>query len=218
MCPSRGPGRSKEDGLKFGTVGRAIPGSSVRVVDPDTGEELGPDTPGILQFAGPNVMLGYLNQPEKTAEVVKDGWYHTGDIGTIDEAGFITLTGRLNRFSKIGGEMVPHVKIEEHLREIIKADFPEDENLEAALAVTSVPDAKKGEKLVVLHKRLPQSVDEILKKLDEENLPNLWRPARDCFVEVESVPILGTGKLDLRGIKETALAKLAPQTAEQQKS
>ncbi len=216
--PKSRTGSEQEDGLKFGTVGRAIPGSSVRVVDPDTGEELGPGAPGILQFAGPNVMLGYLNQPEKTAEVVKDGWYHTGDIGTIDETGFITLTGRLNRFSKIGGEMVPHVKIEEHLREIIKSDFPEDENLEAALAVTSVPDAKKGEKLVVLHKHLPQSVDEILKKLDEENLPNLWRPARDCFVEVESVPILGTGKLDLRGIKETALAKLAPQTAESQKN
>ena len=216
--PKSRTGSDTEDGLKFGTVGRVIPGSSVRAVDPDTGEELGPNTPGILQFTGPNVMLGYLNHPEKTAEVLKDGWYHTGDLGTIDETGFITLTGRLNRFSKIGGEMVPHVKIEEHLREIVKADFPEEENLEAALAVTSVPDEKKGEKLVVLHKPLPRSVDEILKKFDEQNLPNLWRPARDCFVEVDSVPILGTGKLDLRGIKETALAKLAPQTAESQKS
>ncbi len=175
--PKSRTGADKEDGLKFGTVGRAIPGTSVRVVDPDTGEELGPSAPGILQFSGPNVMLGYLNQPQKTAEVIKDGWYHTGDIGTIDEAGFITLTGRLNRFSKIGGEMVPHVKIEEQLREIVKGDFPEDENLEAALAVTSVPDEKKGEKLVVLHKPLPRSVDEILKKFDEQNLPNLWRPA-----------------------------------------
>jgi acyl-[acyl-carrier-protein]-phospholipid O-acyltransferase/long-chain-fatty-acid--[acyl-carrier-protein] ligase len=198
-------------------VGRVIPGSTVRVVDPDTGKELGPNQSGVLQFAGPNVMQGYLNQPEKTAEVIKDGWYHTGDIGTIDEAGFITLTGRLNRFSKIGGEMVPHVKIEEHLRAIVKADFPEEENLEAALAVTSVPDEKKGEKLVVLHKPLPRPVEEILKKFDEENLPNLWRPSRDCFVEVESVPILGTGKLDLRGIKEAALAKLAPEEAENAK-
>ncbi|MCA9071509.1 MAG: AMP-binding protein, partial [Planctomycetaceae bacterium] len=103
--PKTRTGAEKEDGLKFGTVGRVIPGSTVRVVDPDSGEELPANTPGVLQFAGPNVMLGYLNQPEKTAEVVREGWYHSGDIGTIDEAGFITLTGRLNRFSKIGGEM-----------------------------------------------------------------------------------------------------------------
>lgn len=207
--PKSRTGSEKEDGLKFGTVGRVIPGSTVRVVEPETGEELPANTSGVLQFRGPNVMLGYLNQPEKTAEVVREGWYHTGDIGTIDEAGFITLTGRINRFSKIGGEMVPHVKIEEYLRTIVKADFPEDENLESALAVTSVPDPKKGEKLVVLHKPLSRSVDEILKKFDEEDLPNLWRPGRECFVEVECVPILGTGKLDLRGIKETALAKFA---------
>ncbi len=216
--PKKRTGSEKEDGQKFGTVGRVIPGSTVRVVDPDTGEELGPNQAGVLQFRGPNVMKGYLNQPEKTAEVIKDGWYHTGDIGTIDEAGFITLTGRLNRFSKIGGEMVPHVIIEEQLRSIIKPDFPAEENLESALAVTSVPDAKKGEKLVVLHKPLPRSVDEILKKFDEENLPNLWRPSRECFVEVESVPILGTGKLDLRGIKETALAKFAPEQTKAGKS
>ncbi|MCA9068301.1 MAG: hypothetical protein KDA84_05230, partial [Planctomycetaceae bacterium] len=90
----------------------------------------------------------------------------------------------------------------------------EDENLESALAVTAVPDSKKGEKLVVLHKPLKRSVDDILKKFDEENLPNLWRPSRDCFVEVENIPILGTGKLDLRGIKETALAKFASKDTE----
>jgi acyl-[acyl-carrier-protein]-phospholipid O-acyltransferase/long-chain-fatty-acid--[acyl-carrier-protein] ligase len=212
--PKKRTGSEHEVGQKFGTVGRVIPGSMVRVVDPETGDVLGANEPGVLQFAGPNVMLGYLNQPEKTQEVIQDGWYHTGDMGTIDEAGFITLTGRLNRFSKIGGEMVPHVKIEEHLRAILKADFPEDENLESAIAVTAVPDEKKGEKLVVLHKPLPRPVEEILKKLDEENLPNLWRPSRDCFVEVECVPILGTGKLDLKGIKETALARLCPQAAE----
>ncbi len=213
--PKKRTGSEKDDGQKFGTVGRVIPGSMVRVVDPGTGKVLGANQQGILQFAGPNVMLGYLNQPEKTNEVIQEDWYNTGDIGTIDEAGFITLTGRLNRFSKIGGEMVPHVKIEEHLRAILKADFPEDENLESALAVTSVPDEKKGEKLVVLHKPLPRPVEEILKKFDEENLPNLWRPARDCFVEVECVPILGTGKLDLKGIKETALAKLCPEEVKQ---
>ncbi len=213
--PKTRTGAETEDGQKFGTVGRVIPGSTVRIVDPDSGEELPANTQGVLQFYGPNVMSGYLNQPEKTAEVIRDGWYHTGDIGTIDEAGFITLTGRLNRFSKIGGEMVPHVKIEEHLRAIVKADFPEDENLESALAVTAVPDPKKGEKLVVLHKPLTRSVEEILKQFDEENLPNLWRPSRDCFVEVEAVPILGTGKLDLQGIKQTALAHFAPESVKE---
>ncbi len=85
-------------------------------------------------------MVGYLNRPEKTAEVLKDGWYNTGDIATVDEDGFLRITDRLSRFSKIGGEMVPHIKVEEKLHELLGADGQ-------VLAVTAIPDEKKGERL-----------------------------------------------------------------------
>ena len=208
--PKKRTGSETEDGQKFGTVGRVIPGSTVRIVDPDTRAKLPVNTPGVLEFAGPNVMTGYLNHPEKTAEVIKDGWYNTGDIGTMDEAGFLTLTGRLNRFSKIGGEMVPHVKIEEQLRAIIKPHFAEDENLEAALAVTAVPDAKKGEKLVVLHKPLPCPVDEILKKFDLENLPNLWAAGPRLFHRSRSRPHPGHRQVGSQRHQRSGLGEICP--------
>ena len=76
---------------------------------------------GMLLVRGPNVMQGYLGKPEKTAEVLRDGWYVTGDIASLDEDGFLEITDRLSRFSKIGGEMVPHIKIEEKLHELAGA-------------------------------------------------------------------------------------------------
>ena len=109
--PERPGGERKTS--KPGTVGRPLPGVAAKIVDRDTGEPVSPGTEGLLLVTGPNVMLGYLNAPEKTREVMRDGWYVTGDIGTIDEDGFIRLTDRLSRFSKIAGEMVPHLKIEE---------------------------------------------------------------------------------------------------------
>ncbi|MBI2478200.1 MAG: acyl-[ACP]--phospholipid O-acyltransferase, partial [Planctomycetia bacterium] len=102
---------------------------------------------------------------------------------------------------KIGGEMVPHIQIEETLNEILNAQ----EQLIAA--VTAVPDAKKGERLIVLHTQLTQSVDDLRKGLSERGLPNIYIPAADSFCQVESLPVLGTGKLDLKGIKQVALEK-----------
>ena len=99
---------------------------------------------------GPNVMQGYLGRPEKTAEVLRDGWYVTGDIAAIDEDGFLQITDRLSRFSKIGGEMVPHIKIEEKLHELAGST-------EQTFVVAGVPDEKKGERLVVLHKLSPEN-------------------------------------------------------------
>ncbi|HLQ44256.1 MAG TPA: AMP-binding protein, partial [Planctomycetaceae bacterium] len=190
-------------GTKLGTVGRAVPNVCARIVDPDTREELGTNKPGLLLIKGPNVMQGYLNHPEKTASVIRDGWYDTGDIAEIDDDGFIKITGRLSRFSKIGGEMVPHIRIEEELLQIV--DVPGGDDADIKLAVTSVPDDKKGERLIVLHKTLPKPVDEVLKELGSRDLPNLWIPSSDSFLEVESIPLLGTGKLDLKGVKERAL-------------
>ncbi|HET6323303.1 MAG TPA: acyl-[ACP]--phospholipid O-acyltransferase, partial [Planctomycetaceae bacterium] len=177
--------------------------------DPETGADVGTNHDGLLWIKGPNVMAGYLNKPDKTAEVIHDGWYNTGDIGTIDNDGFIRITGRQSRFSKIAGEMVPHIRIEELLEKIVEDPTDEEAEGEAKIAVTAVPDADKGERIIVLHKPLGKSVDEILKQLGAADIPNLWLPSADSFIEVPEIPILGTGKLDLKAVKELALAKTA---------
>jgi acyl-[acyl-carrier-protein]-phospholipid O-acyltransferase/long-chain-fatty-acid--[acyl-carrier-protein] ligase len=146
---------------------------------------------------GPNIMQGYLGRPEKTAEVLRDGWYVTGDIASMDEDGFLQITDRLSRFSKIGGEMVPHIRVEERLQEFAEVT-------EQAFAVASVPDDKKGERLVVLHKLAETKLAHCLEKFAKCDLPNLWKPRPDQFFHVEAFPYLGTGKLDLRRIRELA--------------
>jgi len=193
------------DWLRAGTVGRPLPNVQVRVVDLDDGRLLPPNTPGMLQVKGDNVMLGYYKEPEKTAEVLKDGWYTTGDVAKVDEDGFIWITGRESRMSKIGGEMVPHILIEEMIDRIVRAEIPDDEEGGVLVAVVGLPDEKKGEKVVVLHRPLPISPEEICKKMQAEGLPNLWIPLPQNFYLVESIPVLGTGKLDLRAVKEMAV-------------
>lgn len=187
---------------KEGTVGRPLPNVSVKIVDSETGGALGADQPGMLWVKGPNVMLGYLGRPEKTAEVIHDGWYKTGDIAAIDQEGFLRITGRESRFSKLGGEMVPHLKIEETIQRIIGAG--EDE---LKVAVSAVPDARKGERLVVLHTPLEKTPEQICKELSQAGLPNLWIPSPDSFCEVPEIPVLGTGKVDLKALQNLALER-----------
>ena len=163
--------------MKEGTIGRPLPGISAKIVDLDTGADLGPNRTGMLLFTGPNVMKGYLNRPDLTKEVLRDGWYVTGDVAEIDEEGFIKITGRISRFSKLAGEMVPHLRIEETLNHVLELDDAE----EIRLVVSAVPDPKKGEKLVVLHTGLPLPPEEICRKLAEAGLPSLWTPARRQF-------------------------------------
>ena len=134
----------RQVGAKRGHIGHPLPAIAVRIVDPATREPVPLGTPGLLLVRGPNMMAGYLDQPEKTAEVLRDGWYVTGDVAALDEDGFLTITDRLSRFSKIGGEMVPHIKVEEKLHELAGVT-------EQCFAVTGVPDEKKGERLVVVH-------------------------------------------------------------------
>ena len=141
-------------------------------------------------------MKGYLGEPERTAEVLRDGWYTTGDIAVFDREGFIRITGRLSRFSKIGGEMVPHGRVEEALLSAAGAEGP-------VLVVAGVRDASRGERLVVLHTS-ELDADLLGKKLRESGLPNLWIPRADDFHRVGSIPLLGTGKLDLRAIQALA--------------
>ena len=152
----RAPG-FRQVGAKRGRIGHPLPGISVRIVDPETREILPVGSAGLLLVRGPNVMKGYLGKPEKTAEVLQDGWYVTGDIATEDEDGFLTITDRLSRFSKIGGEMVPHIKVEEKLHELAGAT-------EQKFVVTGVPDGKKGERLVVLHTLPPEELKALLER------------------------------------------------------
>ena len=196
----RAPGQDRCT-LKEGTVGQPIPGVSAKIVHAETGEDLGPDQPGMLLVKGPNVMLGYLGQPELSAEVLRDGWYVTGDIATIDAEGFIRITGRLSRFSKLGGEMVPHLRVEEAIAKAL--DLGEEE---IRIVVTAVSDPKKGERLIVLHTGLDLPPEQICHKLTEE-LPLLWIPSPDSFIQVEAIPLLGSGKLDLQGVRELAQAR-----------
>ncbi|MBI1902888.1 MAG: AMP-binding protein, partial [Planctomycetia bacterium] len=200
------PHRSASAGetVREGSVGRCVPGVRAKVVHPDTEKELSPDEEGMLLVTGPNVMAGYLNQPEKTAEVMRDGWYVTGDIAKIDRDGFLWITGRLSRFSKIGGEMVPHLRVEEVLSGLVS-----DGADEVRVAVTAVPCPRKGERLVVVHLPLAKTPDQLCKDLAAAGLPNLFIPSPDSFCQVEKIPLLGSGKLDLKALKQLALEKFA---------
>ncbi|MDA8563750.1 MFS transporter [Mariniblastus sp.] len=189
---------------KEGTVGRTICNVAAKIIDLDSDEELGPGQSGMLWITGPNVMKGYLDHPEETAKVIKDGWYKTGDVAMLDEDGFIQITGRISRFSKIGGEMVPHVKIEEVLTKFLDDTPDDDSDNHTFAAVTAVPDEKKGERLIVLHVCDKKSVDEMRQSLIDAGLPNLFIPSADSFLHVDTLPVLGTGKLDLKGIQVLA--------------
>ncbi|MBI2949496.1 MAG: MFS transporter [Verrucomicrobia bacterium] len=187
----------RQVGAKRGKIGHPLPGVSVRIVDPETLQPLPVGHAGLLLVRGPNVMQGYLGRPEKSAEVLRDGWYVTGDIAALDEDGFLEITDRLSRFSKIGGEMVPHIKVEEKLHEAAGVT-------EQSFAVTGVPDEKKGERLVVLHTLSDEKLRAGLEKFSQTDLPNLWKPRADQFYRIDKLPYLGTGKLDLRKIRELA--------------
>ncbi len=191
-----------QPGSRRGSAGQALPGVSVKIVDPDEhGIERPAGEEGMLVTRGPNVMRGYLGRDDLTAEVLRDGWYVTGDIAVLDEDGFLRITGRLSRFSKIGGEMVPHGKIEEALQQAADSDVQ-------IFAVSAVPDEKKGERIAVLHTIEEERIPGILQRLGEMGLPNLFIPRADQFVRVDELPLLGTGKLDLRAIRQVALERL----------
>lgn len=184
---------------RVGTVGNPVPGVSVKVIDHETGKDLPIGESGMLLVKGPNVMQGYYKMPEQTAKVMRDGWYVTGDMAFIDADSFIHITGRLSRFSKIGGEMVPHIRVEELLQGLLA-----DDEEKIAVAVTAVPDVRKGERLIVLHLPTEKSIDGVLKQLAAAGLPNLWIPDKDSFYQVDEIPLLGTGKFDLKAIKQLA--------------
>ncbi|MCC5877037.1 MAG: AMP-binding protein [Candidatus Sumerlaeia bacterium] len=188
-----------QKGHKPGTIGLPIPGVSTRIMDIDTGEELAPGKEGMLQVKGPNIMKGYHRMPDKTAEAIVDGgWYVTGDVAKIDEEGFITITDRLSRFSKVGGEMVPHIRVEQALQEAISLN-------EQVFAVTGIPDKKKGERLVVLYTVEKDEARKACDELPKMGVPGIWQPRFADFIYVEEIPILGSGKMDLKQLRQIAL-------------
>jgi acyl-[acyl-carrier-protein]-phospholipid O-acyltransferase/long-chain-fatty-acid--[acyl-carrier-protein] ligase len=189
-------GPAGRGGSKLGSVGRPLPGVEARVIDLDSHEGPLIGKEGLLLVRGPNMMAGYLNDEVCTREVIADGWYMTGDIAMIDEDGFIHITDRLSRFSKIAGEMVPHMKIEESIDALLEEPY--------AAAVTAVPDASKGERIVAFHTDPNLKPGQISEQLSATDLPRLWIPKRDDIHFVESIPTLGTGKVNLRRVRELA--------------
>ena len=186
-----------QPGKRLGSVGRMLPGMTARILDPDTGAELAATAQGIVAFRGANVFGGYLKDSEKTAAAFRDGWFVTGDLGRFDDDGFLFIEGRLTRFSKIGGEMVPHGTVEQRIIEALDLDQSEG----YVIAVAGVPDPSKGEALVLLT-TMDVAPDELREKLLERGLPNLWIPR--IIKKVPQIPVLGTGKLDLKGCKTLA--------------
>jgi acyl-[acyl-carrier-protein]-phospholipid O-acyltransferase / long-chain-fatty-acid--[acyl-carrier-protein] ligase len=183
-------------GHKPGTVGHPIPGVAARIVDPATRSPLRTGTEGLLLLKGGGRMTGYLNDPARTAEVLADGWYVTGDIAVIDEDGFIRITDRVARFSKIGGEMVPHGRIEE-----AAATAP---GVSRALVV-AMADATRGERLVLLFTGEDgATADTVGGSLSQAGLPNLWIPKRQHIHHVPELPVLATGKIDLQAARRLA--------------
>lgn len=182
---------------RVGSIGKVVRDLEAKIVHPETGEELPDGQAGLLQVKGPNVMRGYLGLREKTEAVLRDGWYNTGDIVRRDEDGFLWIEGRLSRFSKIGGEMVPHGNVEEVLNDLAG----EGERL---FLVVGVPDDKKGEQLVVLHTVDDDRLGTVLEKLNEASIPNLWKPKAGQFLRVVEIPQLGSGKVDLKAAQRIA--------------
>jgi acyl-[acyl-carrier-protein]-phospholipid O-acyltransferase / long-chain-fatty-acid--[acyl-carrier-protein] ligase len=184
-------------GNRAGTVGRLLPGIAARIVEPDSGAEVGPGGGGMLLLRGANIFSRYLGDAAPGASL-RDGWFVTGDLARMDEDGFVSIEGRLARFSKIGGEMVPHGTVEQRIAELSGVDPGEVQ----AVVVTGVPDEAKGEALVVLT-TLGITAAEIREKLSAAGFPNLWIPRE--VRRVPAIPLLGTGKLDLAACKRLAL-------------
>jgi len=195
-------------GYKAGSVGRPLLGVSLRFVDPATLLPVAYGQEGMLLVQGPNRMRGYLGEPDRTEKALIDGYYNTGDMARLDDDGFLYITGRLSRFSKIGGEMVPHLKVEECLQPILD---------EATCLVIGIPDAQRGERLAVLHTSPIMTPAAMIDQLNHCGLPALWVPKPNQFFLVESIPTLGTGKTDLRKSTELAIGLAnQPSSAEKQ--
>ncbi|MGI8890772.1 MAG: AMP-binding protein, partial [Chthoniobacterales bacterium] len=196
------PGEEVQPSQRPGSVGKMAPGIAAEIRDPESGDKLPLRETGMLWLRGPNIFEGYLHDPKRTSEVLQDGWLKTGDLGRVDEDGFLFIEGRLSRFSKIGGEMVPHETVEQKIITALGLDHEG----ERTLAVSSVIDPQKGEALVLLS-TIEIDQAKLRSDLQEAGVPNLWIPK--TILRVDQIPVLATGKLDLRGC--SALAAQNPE-------
>lgn len=192
-------------GYQFGTIGHVLPGLAVRITDPDNDDiPLPLSEQGMIWFKGANVFHGYVGRDDLNAEIFRDGWFKTGDLGRVDLNGFLQLGGRRSRFSKVAGEMVPHEVVEQAIEEFVER--PEGFSAGRAVAIVGVPDAQKGEALVLLscvhQAQLTQALDAIRAHLVDIGLPRLWSPRE--IIPVEAIPVLPTGKMDIRGCQTLA--------------
>jgi acyl-[acyl-carrier-protein]-phospholipid O-acyltransferase/long-chain-fatty-acid--[acyl-carrier-protein] ligase len=186
--PSK-PGEKVQPSSRLGSVGKMAPGIAAEIREPESNAKLSLHDTGMLWLRGPNIFEGYLRDPERSADVLRDGWLKTGDIGRFDEDGFLYIEGRLSRFSKIGGEMVPHELIEQKIAAALALES-QDERL---IAVIGVTDQAKGETLVLLT-TVDIQPEHLRTKLHEAGIPNLWIPK--TISRVEAIPVLASGKLD----------------------
>jgi acyl-[acyl-carrier-protein]-phospholipid O-acyltransferase/long-chain-fatty-acid--[acyl-carrier-protein] ligase len=188
---------------RSGTVGQMLPGLAIKITDPVTDKDIPIDSQGIIWLKGANVFSGYLDDPIKSAEVLSDGWFRTGDVGRVDDAGFLYIEGRISRFSKIAGEMVPHETVEAAINKVLGLDTES----ERRIAVVGVPDEQKGEAILLLSSvsgsSLIQECIDLRYKLMDEGLSSLWCPKR--IIAVNEIPVLASGKLDIKSCE--ALAK-----------
>lgn len=190
-------GESVQPASRPGSTGKMAPGIAAEIRDPETEGKLTLHDTGMLWVRGPNIFDGYLDDPERSTEVLRNGWFKTGDLGRFDEDGFLFIEGRLSRFSKIGGEMVPHEMIEQKVLSALRLDA----NAERLIAIMGVPDAAKGEAIVLLSS-IEIDAQQLRSALRDAAVPNLWVPR--TIRRVEQIPVLASGKLDLGRCKELA--------------
>ena len=195
--PTR-PGQHVQPASRLGSVGKMAPGIAAEIREPETDRKLSLHDTGMVWFRGVNIFEGYLHDEHRTAEVLRDGWFKTGDIGRFDEDGFLYIEGRLSRFSKIGGEMVPHEAVEQKIIDLLGFSGKD----ERIIAIVGVQDEAKGEALILLG-AVDVDLSRLRDKLREAGVPNLWIPKKIC--RVDAIPVLASGKLDLKKCQERAI-------------
>jgi acyl-[acyl-carrier-protein]-phospholipid O-acyltransferase/long-chain-fatty-acid--[acyl-carrier-protein] ligase len=190
-------------GNKQGSVGMALPGTSFRIVDPISMQELDTNEDGLILISGPQVMKGYLHDAEKTAEAItlhdNQRWYKSGDKGHLDQDGFLTIVDRYSRFAKIGGEMISLTAVEEQVHQVLK----KLDKFEIELVAVNTPDDKKGEKITLLIADQEIIGKELKKALINAKTNVLMIPS--TFINVDEVPKLGSGKTDFNAAKKQVL-------------
>jgi acyl-[acyl-carrier-protein]-phospholipid O-acyltransferase / long-chain-fatty-acid--[acyl-carrier-protein] ligase len=189
-------GQQVQPSSRLGSVGKMAPGIAAEIREPETDRKLSLHETGMVWFRGVNIFEGYLGDEKRTAEVLHDGWLKTGDIGRFDEDGFLYIKGRLSRFSKIGGEMVPHEAVEQKIINVLDLAGRD----ERVIAIMGVQDQAKGEALVILA-AVDVDLAQLREKLRQAGVPNLWIPKKVC--RVDAIPVLASGKLDLKKCQDS---------------